>query len=79
MKTDEAFHARVMAVKDVAARRRLIDDEGCDCTVAQIAAAGEALAGEADGLSDEEFGWVAGGATDPSEQEPWSLGRYFLG
>jgi predicted ribosomally synthesized peptide with nif11-like leader len=28
MKTGEAFHAKVMAVKDVAAHQQLIDDEG---------------------------------------------------
>ncbi|MEI6451640.1 MAG: hypothetical protein WCP98_17080, partial [Actinomycetes bacterium] len=66
------FHARVMAVEDAAAHQQLIDDEGFDCTVAEITAAGEALAGEADGLSEEELRWVAGGgATDPSEREPW--------
>jgi len=75
MKTDEAFHAKVMAVEDVAAHQRLIDDEGFDCAVEEIAAAGEALVGAADGLSDEELSWVAGGVA-PSEQEPWGPGHY---
>jgi len=74
MKTDEAFHARVMALKDAAAHQQLIDDEGFDCTVEESAAAGEAPVGAADGLSEEELEWVAGGGIEPSEEEPMSPG-----
>ena len=36
MKSDEAFRARVMAEQDEAARLKLINAEGFDCTVAEV-------------------------------------------
>ena len=67
MKTDEAFHARVMALKDVATPQQLIDDEGFDCTVEEIAAAGVAPAGEgrASDLQDAAVPHAVAGVTAP--------------
>jgi len=54
MKTDEAFHNRVIAIEDAKARVAFINNEGFTCTLFEI----KDVSGE---LSDEDLDYAAGG------------------
>ena len=55
MKSDEAFHERVMAEEDVAARMALIVAEGFDCSAEEIGALQE--------LAELDLSGVVGGGS----------------
>ena len=67
MKSDEAFHARVLAEEDAEARLALIGAEGFDCSAAEIGALQE--------LREAELDAVAGGGWGPGPREAGCPGQ----